>query len=256
MDTQSRWLPDAAACSTGRRHRRVRPIVLPGSGPPGSGRTRKTATRGHVARKRDRCYAVISEGIDPIDGKETTSWHAAGTDRAEALARRLAAERDGRNDEIRSLTFGAYLTGHWLPAKKLVLRTSTHRSYVHKTQRHILPTLGRKRLRRVRPEDLERLSDSMLHPTDGTRPRSPKTVYGVHLFIRGALDHAVRRGLGIRNVDLAAAAPKLRSIPKVEQKAWTPDQLAAFLRAAAGHRPFPALWLSANTGVRRSELLA
>jgi integrase len=69
------------------------------------------------------------------------------------------------------------------------------------------------------------------------------------------LDRAVRRGLVRRNVALAASAPKLAAIPKVEQKAWTPDELAAFLRAAAGHRLFPALWLSANTGMRRSELL-
>jgi integrase len=58
-----------------------------------------------------------------------------------------------------------------------------------------------------------------------------------------------------RNVALAAAARKLRAIPKVEQKAWTAAELQAFLRTAAGHRLFPALWLSANTGVRRSELL-
>jgi len=125
--------------------------------------------QGHVARKRNRYYAVIYEGLDPVTGKERRSWHPAGTDRteAEALVARLAAERDGRNDEVRSLTFGAYLTGHWLPAKRLELRASTHRSYVHKTQRHILPALGRKRLRRLRPQDLERLYDSMLHPTDG-----------------------------------------------------------------------------------------
>ncbi len=210
--------------------------------------------KGHVARKRDRYYAVIYEGIDPIDGKEKRTWIPAGTDRAEAeaLAARLAAERDGRNDEIRSLSFGAYLTGRWLPAKKLELATSTYRSHVHKTQRHILPTLGRKRLR---PEDPERLCDSMLHPTDGTRPLSPKTVDEVHLIIRGALEHAVRRRLVNRNVALDASAPKPRAIPKVEQKAWTADQLAAFLRAAAGHRLFPALWLAANTGMRRSELL-
>ena len=79
--------------------------------------------KGHVARKRDRYYAVSYEGVDPVDGKEKKSWHAAGTDPAEgeALAARLAAERDGRNDEIRTLTFGAYLTGRWLPAKKLEL---------------------------------------------------------------------------------------------------------------------------------------
>ena len=212
---------------------------------------------GHVARKRDRYYAVIYEGLDPVTGKERRSWHPAGTDHteAEALVARLAAERDGRNDEVRSLTFGAYLTRHWLPVKRLELKVSTHRSYVHKTRRHILPTLGRKRLRRLRPQDLERLYDSMLHPSDGTRPLSPKTVYEVHLIIRGALDHAVRRGLVNRNVALAASAPRLRAIPSIEQHAWTSDELQAFLRAAAGHRLFPALWLSANTGLRRSELL-
>ena len=80
-------------------------------------------------------------------------------------------------------------------------------------------------------------------------------MYEVHLIIRGALGDAVRRGLITRNVALVAHAPRLRSIPKVEQQAWTAEQLRAFLRAAAGHRLFPALWLSAMTGVRRSELL-
>lgn len=213
--------------------------------------------RGHVARKRDRYYAVIYEGLDPVTGKERRTWHPAGTDRTEAekLVARLAAERDGRNDEARSLTFGAYLTGHWLPAKRRTLATSTYRGYVHKTQRHILPALGRKRLRRLRPEDLERLYDSMLHPTNGDRALAPKTVYEVHLVIRGALDHAVRRGLVSRNVAIAATAPKLRSIAKVEQRAWTAKELQAFLRAAAGHRLFPAMWLSAVTGMRRNELL-
>lgn len=213
--------------------------------------------QGHVARKRGRYYAVIYEGLDPVTGKERRTWHPAGTDRAEAeaLAARLAAELDGRNDEIRSLTFGAYLAGNWLPAKRLELATSTHRGYVNKTQRHILPALGRKRLRRLRPKDLEQLYDSMLHPADNTQALAPKTVYEVHLIIRGALDHAVRRGLVNRNVALAASAPKLRAIPRVEQKAWTAPELQTFLRAAAGHRLFPALWVAAMTGVRRSELL-
>lgn len=114
--------------------------------------------QGHVARKRGRYYAVIYEALDPITGKERRIWHPAGNDRAdaEAIAARLAQERDGRNDEIRSLTYGAYLTGQWLPAKKLTLEVSTYWGYVHKIQRHILPALGRKRLRRLRPEDTRR----------------------------------------------------------------------------------------------------
>ena len=52
-----------------------------------------------------------------------------------------------------------------------------------------------------------------------------------------------------------AHAPKLRAIPKAEQQAWTAQQLQGFLRTAAGHRLFPALWLISTTGSRRSELL-
>jgi len=52
-----------------------------------------------------------------------------------------------------------------------------------------------------------------------------------------------------------AHAPKLRSIPKVEPQSWNAQQLQAFLQAAAGHRLFPAFWLLAATGMRRSELL-
>jgi hypothetical protein len=196
-------------------------------------------------------------GPRSVTGKERRSWHPAGTDRveAEALAARLAVGRDGRNDEVRSLTFGAYLTSQWLPAKKLTLKTSTYRGYVRKTQRHILPALGHKRLRRLRPQDLEQLYDSMLQPAADRPALAPKTVYEVHLIIRGALAAAVRRGLVNRNVAVVAAAPRMRSIPRREMQVWTSQELQIFLRAAAGHRLFPALWLAAMTGVRRSELL-
>ncbi len=110
-------------------------------------------------------------------------------------------------------------------------------------------------LRRLRPDHIDRLYDQKLNPTDGRRALAPKTGYEIHLVIRGALTDAVRRGLVHRNVALLARSPLQRSFPPVEKKAWTAAQLRAFLRAAAGHRLFPALWLSAFTGMRRSELL-
>lgn len=213
--------------------------------------------KGYVARKGDRWYAVVYEGVDPISGRERRSWHAAGTERADAerLAARLASERNGRNDGARSLSFGAYLTSRWLPGKRLVLATSTYDGYRRNVERHVLPTLGRIGLRQLRPHHLEGLHERLLHPGDDRSGLAPKTVYEVHLVIRGALGDAVRRGLVSRNVALVAHAPRLRSIPKVEQQAWTAEELQAFLRAAAGHRLFPALWVSAFTGMRRSELL-
>ena len=213
--------------------------------------------KGYVAHKGDRWYAVVYEGLDPVTGRERRSWHAAGADRAaaEKLAARLASERNGRNDQTRSLTFGAYLTRQWLPGKRVVLAASTYTGYHRNVERHVLPTLGRIGLRRLRPHHLDALYDRLLHPIDGRVGLAPKTVYEVHLVIRGALADAVRRGILARNVALVAHAPRLRSIPKVEQQAWTADELQSFLRAAAGHRLFPALWVAAFTGMRRNELL-
>jgi integrase len=213
--------------------------------------------KGYTAKKGNRWYAVIYEGLDPVTGRERRSWHPAGTERADAerLAARLASELDGRNDQVRSLSFGAFLTSRWLPGKRLVLADTTYDGYRRNVDNHIIPALGRIPLRRLRPHHLETFYEGLLHPRDERHPLAPKTVYEMHLVIRGALDEAVQRGLLRRNVALVAHAPRLRSIPKVEQKAWTADESQAFLRAAAGHRLFPALWLAAFTGVRRNELL-
>lgn len=52
--------------------------------------------KGYVAKKGDRWYAVIYEGLDPATGKERRSWHPAGTSRQEAerLIRPVIAEID------------------------------------------------------------------------------------------------------------------------------------------------------------------
>jgi integrase len=158
-------------------------------------------------------------------------------------------------DASRALTLGAYLTQRWLPAKRVQLRQSTWDGYRRNANLHILPTLGRTAIRRLRPGDLEALYERKLRPTNGSRPLSPKSLLEIHMIIRGALADAHRQGLVSRNVALAANAPKLRELPPVEPNPWTADELQAFLQAAADHRLFPAFWLAAHTGVRRSELL-
>jgi integrase len=211
---------------------------------------------GYVAQRRGRFYAVIYEGRDPVTGKELRRWHPAGTDRAEAelLARKLAAKEQSRIGPTRSLTFGAYLTTHWLPAKKLHLAASTYRGYDRNVKLHVLPVLGKVALRRLRCQQIEALYDKLLHPADG-RGLHPKTVYEIHLVIRAALTDAARRGLVTRNVATIAQAPKQRALQRTEGQSWTAAELRQFLRAAAGHRHFPILWLAANTGMRRNELL-
>ncbi len=212
--------------------------------------------KGYIRKRGDRYYAVIYEGRDPVTGKEIRRWHPAGTDRAaaERLAKKLAATESKRIGAVRSLTLGAYLTNQWLPAKKLQLAASTYRGYERNVQRHILPVLGRISIRRLRYQQIESLYDALLHPTDGTG-LAPKTVYEIHLIIRGALTDAHRRGLVTRNVALVARAPKQRSLQRIEGVSLTDDELRQLMRTAAGHRLFPLYWLAAMTGMRRNEVL-
>jgi hypothetical protein len=132
--------------------------------------------KGHVARKGNRFYAVIYEGTDPITGKERRSWHPAGCERsdAERLAARLVRERDGANDEARSLTLGAFVTSRWLPGKKLVLAASTYNGYRRNVDNHVVPTLGRIALRRLRADHLEAFYNGLLDPTTGAPPWRPR----------------------------------------------------------------------------------
>ena len=46
-----------------------------------------------------------------------------------------------------------------------------------------------------------------------------------------------------------------RELDPENRAAWSAEELQAFLRAAAGHQLFPALWVAAFTGMRRNELL-
>jgi hypothetical protein len=119
--------------------------------------------KGYVACKRGRWYAVIYEGLDPVTGRERRRWHPAGTDRAKAerLAARLAAEEQGRADAARALTFGSYLTGQWLPAKKLQLHQHLPRLRTQRAAPH------RARARKDRP------TPAALHPHRGALRPAP-----------------------------------------------------------------------------------
>lgn len=215
--------------------------------------------QGYVARKGDRYYAVIYEGLDPATGRERRRWHPAGTDRAEAqrLATRLAAKRAGDGERHSGLTLGVYLTQQWIPAKQINLQPSTWDAYRRNIELHVVPHLGRMPLRRLRAEHLETLYTRLLVEgrVDGDGGLAAKTVLEIHGILRKALGDATRRGLVVRNVAADAHAPKRRSSETTELRAWNAQQLRAFLDVAQTHRLFAAFWLAANTGMRRSELL-
>lgn len=72
----------------------------------------------------------------------------------------------------------------WLPAKKLRLAATTYAGYERNTQNHVLPALGRIRLRRLTHTQIEALYDRLLTPSAERPALAHKTVYEIHLVIR------------------------------------------------------------------------
>lgn len=218
--------------------------------------------QGHIAKKGNRYYAVVYEGIDPTTQKARHRWYAGGRTRKEAqrvLTDHIKRQHDGDYQAPDRITLGMYLTDRWLPTKRSQLRPSTFDSYRRNIHNHVIPRLGAIPLQRLTAEDLDRfyadlLSSGRLNGKGGGL--SAKSVRYIHSILRKAIADAHRKGTIVRNVADVADPPKpSASAKKSEMRAWTPEQLRQFLDEIADHRLVAAYFLAANTGMRRGEVL-
>ena len=215
--------------------------------------------RGHIAKKGNRYYAVVYEGIDPATGKPRHRWHAAGETRKGAektLGDLVKRMHDGDYRSPDKITLGDYLLERWLPSKRTRVKPSTAAAYEGNIRLHINPNIGRIPLQKLQPEDLDELYVKLL--TEGKRNGtggglSAKSVRNVHATIQSALTDATRKGTVFRNVADIADPPAISRSGR-SMNVWTADQLRTFLEAIAGHELYPLYFLAATTGMRRGEV--
>lgn len=215
--------------------------------------------RGHIAKKGNRYYAVIYEGIDPATGKPRHRWHSAGDTKKGAekiLGDLVKRMHDGDYRSPDKISLGDYVLERWLPSKRTRVKASTAAAYESNIRLHINPYIGLIPLQKLQPEDLDELYVKLL--TEGKRNGSggglsAKSVRNVHATIRSALSDATRKGTVFRNVADIADPPSIRRSGR-SMNVWTSDQLRAFLDGIAGHDLCPLYFLAATTGMRRGEL--
>lgn len=211
----------------------------------------------YIIQRKDRFYVVAYDGLDPLTGKERRRWHPAGHDRheAEQMAARIEADAAGaaplRGGPVH---LGEFLTDTWLPTKRRHVRATTSYRYSWMVDNYVNPSIGHVPLRRLRADHLDGMYDqlSTTGGRDGTG-LAPKTVHEVHVIVRSALDLAMRRQLIDTNVAHATNARHKRPTRKIP-RAWSAEELATFLPAARPQRLYPALHLTAYTGMRRGEV--
>ncbi|MBD5152589.1 MAG: site-specific integrase, partial [Oscillibacter sp.] len=82
---------------------------------------------------------------------------------------------------------------------------------------------------------------------------SPKTIRGIHMMLHSALEQAVKEELIKKNPTNDCNPPK---VVKKEMKVIRPEQIGAYLQAAANRNVLPMFYLELTSGLRRGELLA
>lgn len=212
----------------------------------------------YIVQRKDRFYVVAYDGLDPLTGKERRRWHPVGHDRHDA---ELAAARIDRDNAGAAparggpVHLGQFLTETWLPLKRRHVRATTAYRYSWFVDRYINPAIGDVPLRRLRADHLDGLYDR-LATTAGRHGTglAPKTVHEVHMIVRSSLDLAVPRQLLDHNVAHSTHARRRRPTG-MRARAWTAQELGTFLSAARSQRLYPALHLTAYTGMRRGEVV-
>jgi integrase len=160
-----------------------------------------------------------------------------------------------------NLTVGELLD-RWItdvvPARDRVKSTNTVANYRWAIEKHLAPALGKKQLRKLTTDDVERLLRRLategLVDRDGTRrPMARNSVSRVRSVLVAALDWACARDLVGRNVARLAAVPA-SARPKAEGRSLTPEEGQRLLTAARGHRLEALFVTGLLLGLRPGEL--
>ena len=135
----------------------------------------------------------------------------------------------------------------WLEIVKPLIHVRTWQQYERIGRLHILPTLGKVKLKDLRPDQIQGLYTAKLHAGTG-----PRTVQLIHVVLHRSLNQALKWSLVRRNPCDAVDRPRLR---RSEMKALNVSQAKALLSAATGDRLEALFYLALNTGLREGKLL-
>lgn len=144
-------------------------------------------------------------------------------------------------------TLEAYLR-RWIDeVLRGTVKQSTLENYTYIARLHIIPELGRVRLRALKSRDVRRHYREKLDVG-----LSPRTVQIIHTVLRKALQQAVRDDVLPRNVCDAVTAPRQT---KKEMQPLTPEQAKRLLENVREDRLRALYVLAITAGLREGELL-
>jgi integrase len=217
---------------------------------------RKTQRRGSGEgalrwdERRQGWLAMAEAGPDPVTGKRRRLV-VRGKTKTDALAKlRTARERAEAGVPSRegSVNLATWLD-HWLSTviDGRVGSDNTRANYAQAVRVHIIPALGKTRLDKLTPEDIDRFLAAKAEAG-----LSRTYVARIRTLLADALRHAERRGLVNRNAAALSVMPRTKVA--TPRRSLSPTEARAFLEAATGERLQALFSLGMTLGLRPGEL--
>jgi len=209
-------------------------------------------TRPYYNKHRQRWQAVVELGRDE-QGKRKQIFRDMPVERntkaeAKRVGRLLLNELEaGTFVAPTGITVAEYLPSWLADIVRHQVGARSRDRYEGIVRKHLIPRLGAMKLCALRPEQIQRCYTDLLDAG-----LSPASVHKTHVALHGALRHAVRLRLIVRNPCDGLVLPKIR---RPEIKALTDEEIGAMLEAAEGTRVAVPLLVLVSLGVRRGELL-
>ena len=163
------------------------------------------------------------------------------------LKKTIAQVDAGLTYQGANTTLKDFLEG-WLVSINKTIRSGTWYQYEMTCRRHILPALGRLKLKDITSMRIQELYNSKNKAGAGAR-----TVKVIHVVLHKSLEHAIKLGMIGRNPTYAVTPPRYQPD---EMKFYDETQVSQLLLAARGDRNEALYHLAIVTGLRQSELLA
>lgn len=135
----------------------------------------------------------------------------------------------------------------WLQSIAGGVRPRTLEHYRWIAEEHIIPSIGRRQLSKLEPSDVEAMLNAKLRAG-----LAPRTVHHLRAVLRNALRKAERDRLVVRN---AAALADPVKVPEYDRRTLAPEEVKAYLAAAADERLQALLVTALGLGLREGELM-
>jgi integrase len=203
---------------------------------------------GSITRHKKSGLYMARYTIHTAEGpKRKTVYGKTRAEAAEELNKALTDQAGGIVVDDKNMTLGEYLDRWLRDCVRGSVRQSTFDRDSYLARTHIKPSLGRLKLKKLTPLDVQSLYRDRLDAS-----LSPSTVNKIHTVLHKALSQAVRWNLILRNVTEAVKPP--RPAPE-EMRPLSSEETRRLLSAARGDRLEALYVLAVTTGMRRGELL-